>query len=57
MEKYYEKKAIRKGAIRKCKSCKANISRYNDTDICVLCSSKIKSSANKKIRKIIDGLG
>jgi hypothetical protein len=34
MEKYYEKKAIKKGAVRLCKKCKAQLSRYNSDQIC-----------------------
>lgn len=50
MEKYYEKKAIRNGALRICKSCKSKLSRYNQTDICSKCQ---KSSVSKERNKII----
>jgi hypothetical protein len=40
MEKYYEKKAIRNGALRRCKSCSARLSRYNQQDICAGCEKK-----------------
>lgn len=47
MEKYYEKKAIKSGKQRQCKTCKANLSRYNYSNMCSLCEEK-KDSENKK---------
>jgi hypothetical protein len=47
MEKYYEKKAIKNGASRPCKSCNTQLSRYNESKICLACEKK-KSSENKK---------
>lgn len=45
MEKYYEKKAIKNGALRICSMCKSQLSRYNQSDICASCerSSQVKS--------------
>lgn len=40
MEKYYERKAIRGGASRPCKKCKAQLSRYNKSNICSSCEKK-----------------
>ncbi|MEY4332160.1 MAG: hypothetical protein RLZZ196_898 [Bacteroidota bacterium] len=48
MEKYYEKKAIRSGAIRVCKVCKTQLSRYNDTNICVICNKKMQKDLTNK---------
>lgn len=46
MEKYYEKKAIRNGALRLCKKCKGQLSRYNQSDLCSSCEKKV-SVTNK----------
>ena len=46
MEKYYEKKAIKNGAPRKCKTCAGLLSRYNSENICAKCV-KSKDSKNK----------
>jgi hypothetical protein len=51
MDKYYEKKAIKKGALRHCKKCKAELSRYNADDVC---SSCIKTNYSKKKKMIAD---
>lgn len=47
MEKYYEKKAIKSGAARKCRSCSSQLSRYNQDTLCSTCekSTKIKSKS------------
>jgi hypothetical protein len=50
MEKYYEKKAIRNGALRKCKKCKVKLSRYNQNEMCSVCE---KNSSTKDRNKII----
>lgn len=42
MEKYYEKKAIRNGSLRVCKKCSSRLSRYNESDLCSVCSKNIK---------------
>jgi len=56
MEKYYEKKAIRNGALRVCKKCHTKLSRYNETSLCVSCNRKMeKDSDNKsKLLRMID---
>ena len=56
MEKYYEKKAIRNGALRVCKRCSTKLSRYNDSFLCVSCNRKMeKDSENKsKLLRMID---
>jgi hypothetical protein len=41
MEKYYEKKAIKNGALRKCKKCSIRLSRYNQNEICSSCEKNI----------------
>jgi hypothetical protein len=45
MEKYYEKKAIKGGATRLCKTCHSQLSRYNQDNLCSTCekSTEIKS--------------
>ncbi len=54
MEKYYEKKAIRNGAARGCKKCKAQLSRYNDTSLCASCQKKIDITKRNKIVGMLD---
>lgn len=54
MEKYYEKKAIRGGALRKCKKCKTKLSRYNESNICTTCNKKINISQKNKLLDMID---
>jgi Cdc6-like AAA superfamily ATPase len=54
MEKYYEKKAIKNGALRNCKKCKAPLSRYNQNNICVLCEKNINVNSKKKVLSILD---
>lgn len=56
MEKYYEKKAIKNGSIRKCKKCSSPLSRYNSTNICSVCEKniKIKEENRKTILDLIN---
>ncbi len=56
MEKYYEKKAIRNGAHRECKKCNTKLSRYNQSDICVICEKNISLKNKKKILGMIDDI-
>ena len=56
MEKYYEKKAIKKGAVRLCKKCKSQLSRYNDSDRCSQCLQSKKSKSNGRIKEIINDI-
>jgi len=56
MEKYYEKKAIKNGALRKCKKCIAELSRYNQKDICMSCEKAINNESKKIIWSIISDL-
>lgn len=56
MEKYYEKKAIRNGAVRNCKKCKAELSRYNQLDICMTCQKRIDQESKNIIWRIISDL-
>jgi hypothetical protein len=57
MEKYYEKKAIRSGQKRYCKSCKASLSRYNTLDICSKCEKDNSKSDRNKILRMINDAG
>lgn len=50
MEKYYEKKAIRNGALRTCK-CGGRLSRYNTGNLCASCE---KNSNVKNRGKLLD---
>jgi len=54
MEKYYEKKAIKNGAIRKCKKCKSQLSRYNNVEICSKCEKMDKSKSKNKLESLVD---
>jgi hypothetical protein len=54
MEKYYEKKAIRNGAARGCKKCGAQLSRYNDTNLCASCQKKTDITKRNRIVGMLD---
>ena len=54
MQKYYEKKAIKNGATRLCKSCKSKLSRYNDYNVCSKCLNGKKDKRKNRIKEIID---
>lgn len=54
MEKYYEKKAIRNGALRICKKCTTKLSRYNQGDLCSKCEKNITISNRGKLLEMID---
>ena len=56
MEKYYEKKAIKNGATRLCKICKAKLSRYNDSTVCSACVNGKKDKTKKLIKEIINDI-
>ncbi len=49
MDKYYERKAIKNGAARPCKKCKAQLSRYNKSVLCSSCEKKTNVENRKKI--------
>jgi hypothetical protein len=57
MEKYYEKKAIKNGAPRKCKGCSSLLSRYNDQAYCARCIKTKDSKFKKDLMGIIDDIG
>ena len=54
MEKYYEKKAIKNGAPRNCKKCKAELSRYNSEDTCSSCQKNNYKKAKDLLLEIIN---
>ena len=54
MEKYYEKKAIKNGAVRLCKKCKSQLSRYNSDNTCSSCVKETNSKSRKLLQEIID---
>jgi hypothetical protein len=56
MEKYYEKKGIKNGAVRHCKSCKTKLSRYNQNSICSVCEKNITYESKKAIWGILGEL-
>jgi hypothetical protein len=53
MDKYYEKKAIKNGAVRLCKKCKSKLSRYNSEDLCASCNKNQKNRDNL-LKEIVD---
>jgi hypothetical protein len=57
MEKYYEKKAIKNGAPRKCKGCVGFLSRYNNDLYCAKCIKSKSSNHKKKIMDLLDDIG
>lgn len=56
MEKYYEKKAIRSGAKRECKFCKARLSRYNQSSTCSKCEKNSAIKNRSTILRMIDDI-
>ena len=54
MEKYYEKKAIKKGLVRKCKKCEIVLSIYNQFNLCSICEKNTKLSEKNKLIGMID---
>lgn len=58
MEKYYERRDIKKGIARLCKSCEVTkLSRYNDSQICSACSAKRLSEVNASVQAMISRAG
>jgi hypothetical protein len=57
MEKYYERRDIKKGVARTCKSCGVTkLSRYNDSQTCAACSSKREQEVNASVQAMISGI-
>lgn len=54
MEKYYEKKAIKNGALRHCKKCKSKLSRYNLNIYCAICEKNKLIKENSKLLGMLD---
>lgn len=54
MEKYYEKKAIKNGAVRLCKKCNVSLSRYNQSNICSLCEKNNGEGSRNKLMGMIN---
>ena len=57
MQKYYEKKAIKNGAPRKCKGCPGFLSRYNSELYCSKCIKSKHSKHKKDLMGIVDDIG
>jgi len=55
MEKYYERKAIRNGALRVCK-CGNRLSRYNNGNLCSSCEKNSNIDTKSKAQRIIDAI-
>lgn len=56
MEKYYEKKAIRNGAVRLCKKCKSKLSRYNSENVCSKCVKSNNSQHKENLLRAINDI-
>ena len=56
MEKYYEKKAIKNGALRPCKKCKSQLSRYNQSNYCATCEKNIDITNKNNLLRMIDDI-
>lgn len=56
MEKYYEKKAIKNGMLRKCK-CGNILSRYNDSSACAICEKNSGLKNKKLLKDILNEIG
>jgi hypothetical protein len=56
MEKYYEKKAIKNGMLRKCK-CGNILSRYNDSESCAICEKNSGLKNKKLLKDILNEIG
>lgn len=54
MEKYYEKKAIRNGAVRGCKKCGSQLSRYNESNLCSICNRASNENYRNKLLGMIN---
>jgi len=57
MEKYYEKKAIKNGAPRKCKGCPGLLSRYNSEPYCAKCIKSNHTKNKKSLMDIVNDIG
>ena len=55
MEKYYEKKAIRNGAVRLCK-CGGQLSRYTEKTVCTMCVNKQKRETRARLKEMLNGI-
>ena len=55
MEKYYERKAIRNGALRICK-CGNKLSRYNAGNVCSICEKNNSIDTKNKAQRIVDAI-
>lgn len=56
MEKYYEKKAIRGGSARPCVRCKAQLSRYNNSNLCSGCEKSVSIETKNKLFGMINDI-
>ena len=56
MEKYYEKKAIRNGALRECKKCHCQLSRYNQSSLCSTCEKNINLENRSRLMGMLDDI-
>lgn len=50
-----EKRERRKGLVRFCKSCKQQLSSYNDSKVCGACETKVKNRQKERALEILHG--
>ena len=57
LEKYYERRDIKNGVERTCKTCKVTkLSRYNDSQVCAACAGTSEANINSLVRDMITQL-
>ena len=56
MEKYYETKARKGGAVRICRTpgCSTRLSRYNPEKVCAKCENEMKQAQRERMLKLLD---
>lgn len=54
MEKYYANRDRKQGKARLCKQCKSTkLSRYNESEVCAVCESKIEEKKNNSVLNML----
>lgn len=55
MKRYHERKAVRNGAKRVCKTtgCGTLLSRYNESKICAKCEAQIEEAPTKSLLEVL----
>lgn len=53
MEKYYARRARKKGLVRKCSECPTVLSRYNSSDKCESCNTRKRRDERAELLEMI----